>query len=311
LLEGAPDIERLVPAKSLWMRAPLFVGDGEAPLMALPTEAQAPFLARAGLELVEGALPAPGTDGAVVHEAVLRARGMRLGTGFGQNLGDLDDVPDRFTVVGVVRGEARVGLVDLTYASRPASVLARVPDFRLVYAQPGRKAALDDWLAEARLADGRPALRVFDARFARERQARALANVPLFEGFITLAIAIVVALVTSLLHVLGFQARAEEFALLLAVGHARRRLAGRLAGEALAVSGGGFVGGVLLGLAAALAFKLGWLEPRGVLVQVPDLKPILLASVVPLLSALVSAWVLARRLARTDPVAILQRRGRA
>ena len=43
----------------------------EAVFMALP-------FTLLGVRLVDGVLPEPGTDGAAVHEAVLRARGMGL-----------------------------------------------------------------------------------------------------------------------------------------------------------------------------------------------------------------------------------------
>lgn len=311
LLRSNPALASEVPAKSLWMRAPMLVGEGTAPLLALPTEAQPGFLERVGLRVVAGRLPRTGEDGAVVHEAILAARGLALGDAFGQNVREVDAMLDRFTIVGVVRGEARVGLVDQAYVSRAGSVLARLPTFRLVVAKEGRKAESDRWLREAMLAGDARAFRVFDESRARAHSARMLANLPLLLGFITLCIALVVALVTALLQVLAFQARIEEIALLLAVGHRRSVLGWRLAREQGLVAFAGFALGVALGIAAVWAFDVGWLRPRGILVQVPDLRPVLYAACVPLLSVLVSVVVVRRRLARTDPVTILQRQGAA
>jgi hypothetical protein len=308
LLDGNAHMDHRMPTRTLWMRTPMLVGEGLAPLMAVPESAQARFLERAELRLVDGVLPDAGSDGALIHEAVLRAREMKLGDVFGQNVNDTDAILDRFRVVGVVAGEARVGLVDHDYVSRPGSVLSRLPSFELVYARDGEKAASDAYLHAATLPDGRRALRVFDAAFAADRQARALRRLPLLIGFITLSIAIVVALVTSLLFVLGFQTRADEFGLLLALGHGRGWLAGRLAKEAAFLSTLGWLLGVMLGLAVAWVYRTGWLEPNGILMRWPDERPILWSAAVPVLSALVSALVLVRHLRRLDPVQILQRR---
>ena len=86
ILDDNPaQLERL-PGKSLWMRTPMLVGEGRAPLMAVPRDAQERFLERLGSHLIEGTLPEPGSAGAAVHEAILRARDMKIGDVFGQNV---------------------------------------------------------------------------------------------------------------------------------------------------------------------------------------------------------------------------------
>lgn len=309
LLDGNPAMAQRVQAKTLWMRTPMLIGEGRAPLLALPPDAQRPFMQRLGVRLADGQLPEPGTDGAAVHEAVLRARGMRLGDTFGQNVNADDVVLDKFTVVGVLEGGSRIGLVDLAYTSRPGSVLARLPPFEVVYAAPGRKGHSDDWLRAAETPDGARAFRVFDEAFLRERTERSMENLPLLLGFITISIACVVAFVTALLNLIGFQGRVDEFGIYLAVGHRRGPLVKKLALEAGLVAFAGWLVGVGLGLLVLVAFKAIWLEPKGILLWVVDPRPIGYSFSVPVLSAAVSAVALARRLGRMDPVAIIQRRG--
>ncbi|MDJ0975548.1 MAG: ABC transporter permease [Planctomycetota bacterium] len=309
VLDENPAMAERVRAKTLWMRTPMLIGEGRAPLLALAPEAQPDFMGRLRVRLVDGVLPEPGTDGAAVHEAVLRARGMGLGDTFGQNVNADDVVLDKFTVVGVLGGASRIGLVDLAYTSRPDSVLARLPPFEVVYAEEGRKAESDAWLKDAETTDGEAAFRVFDEAFLRERTERSMENLPLLLGFITISIACVVAFVTALLNVIGFQGRVDEFGIYLAVGHRRGPLVNKLALEAGLVAFAGWIVGVGLGLLVLLAFKAIWLEPKGILLWVVDARPIGYSFSVPVLSALVSALALARRLGRMDPVAIIQRRG--
>lgn len=309
LLDANPAMDARRRGKMLWMRTPLVVGYGIAPLAAVDDEFQEDFLERLGTRLVEGHLPEPGTDGAAIHRAVLRARDMAIGDAFGQLVDPKDDLPGRFTVVGVLEGPARVGLVDLAYTSIPDYVLARRDLVEVVYAQAGRKAESDAWLKSAAREDGEKVFRVIDDATVQAELEESVKNLPVLVGFISGAVALIVALVTCLLHVITFQARMDEFALHLAVGQPRRRLLGKLIRETSAIALAGWLGGLALGIGVVALYKQWVLEPKGIDMRVFDHRPILYSASVPLLSAIASAGALAVRLRRVDPVAIIQRRG--
>lgn len=308
VLDGNPALERRVPAKALWMRTPMVVGEAFTMLVALRAAEHADFLRRVGNRLVEGALPRPGTEDAAVHADVARARRLRLGDAFGR-LVDLEDpTPGRFTVTGIVDGPSRVGLVDFDYAAMPTFVLSRIESFQVVYAAPGRKAESDAYLNAAKDADGRLAFRVWDEAFWRKRTAKMLENLPTILNAVVGSISVIVALVVVLLAVIAFQARSDEFALLLAVGITRRSLAGKVLVESLVCA----VAALALGLTLGYGFLAWWdvavLRPKAILMDFWAPYPLLLASALPLVAAVASAAILAVRLRRMDPVAILQRR---
>jgi hypothetical protein len=309
LLDANPAQERRAAAKMFWIRTPMIVGEGFAPMIALSDDRVPAFLDRLGSRLVQGVLPDRDGDGAALHEAVVRARGMRLGDEFGQLVDPKDSTPGRFRLVGVLAGDARIGVMDYAYASQPFFVLARQEPFQLVHARPGRKAESDAWLHAARVPGGEAAFRVVDEAFVRARLEDTFRNLPLVIGFITGSVAVVVALVIALLNVIAFQVRVDEFGLYLAIGHARGRLVRKLALETGLVAAVGWVLGLALGLGGVLLYRHVWLEPKGILVDVLDLRPFLCSLSVPVLSALTGAVALARRLRRMDPVAVIQRRG--
>ncbi|MFM8978910.1 MAG: FtsX-like permease family protein [Planctomycetia bacterium] len=309
LLDQNPHQERRQAAKMFWVRTPMIVGEAWAPLLLLPPPAQQDLLARTGCRLVEGRMPEPGSAGVAVHEAVLRARGWALGSAFGEEVDRLDSTPGRFEVVGVLAGPARLAVGDLERASQPDSVYARQLPFEVVYARPGAEQASDAWLQAARLPSGGLAFRVVDDDLVRARIEQAFVNLPLVLGFITAAVAVVVALVTALLDLLQFQARLDELALLLAVGHPRRRLMQKLAAEGLLVALLGWALGLLLGLGAVATYRALVLEPRGILMHLLDARPLAASLAVPLLATAVGALALRARIRRMDPVAVLQRRG--
>lgn len=309
ILDANPDMERRLQAKAFWMYTPMIVGKAFAPLLAIEPENQADFLDRVGLRLVRGRLPTPRTAEAAVHESVLRARGLDIGDPFGRLVDPKDGTPGRFEIAGVLAGEARLGLVDFAWASAPLSVLARTDPFQLVYAKPGRKYESDRYLRDAVDRDGQKVFRSIDAQFIRERIDEDLARLPLIFGFITISVSIVVSLVTSLLSLISFQVRVEEFGLHLALGQRRRTLVAKLSAETSVVALAGWALGLALGLLILFVYRGAALEPKGIRMHVLDARPILFSLAVPVLSALVSAVALSRRLRRMDPVAVLQRRG--
>ena len=309
LLDANPHQEDRVNVKMLWVSTPMIVGEGAAPLIAMPDAERAAFLKRVGTRLREGTLPKPNTDGVALHEAVVRARGMKLGDAFGRLVNPADNTPGRFTLVGILEGESRLGVADFAYADNPLFVLARRYPFQIIYARDGAKDASDAYLHAATQADGETALRVVDDDYIRARIAKLLRNVPFIIGFITFSVALVVAFVIALLNVIAFQVRLDEFGMLLAIGHTRWRLVRKLAVEAAVVAAAGWVVGLAVGLLGVYIYDRVYLSPRGILVDVVDATPLLFSLMVPILSTLTAAVAIARRLHRMDPVAVIQRRG--
>jgi hypothetical protein len=308
LLDGNPAMERRIPAKALWIDTPGIVGDQNSAMVAVPRAEQEEYLRRVGVRLVEGTLPEAGSDGVVVHRDVLRARGFRLGSRFGRLVDAEDSTPGEFTVVGVLEGRGRVNLFDLDYASREGTVLARIDPFAIVYAKAGRKEESDRWLREATDAEGRRAFRVYDEAHFRAEVRSTLATLRRIVGLVEAAVGVVVVLVTALFHVIAFQARSDEFALLLALGRTRGRLARKLAAETVLSSTAALALGLALGYGCLFAFREAVLAPRAILVDLFDPYALALAAALPAVSAAAGALVLGLRLRRVDPVAVIQRR---
>jgi hypothetical protein len=308
VLDGNPAQESRVEAKAFWIRTPMVVGDGGASLLALDSAVQEDFLRRIGDRLVEGTLPAKDGDGVALHKDIARARDLRIGSSLGQRVDPDETLPGEFHVVGLLDGPSRVGLADLAFASRTESVLSRLASAQVVYAKPGRKAESDAYLEAAKGPDGRAALKVWSESFWRRRTEKALKNLPIVLDAVVGSITVIIALVVVLLAWISFQSRSDEFALLLAVGRTRRRLVGKVAAETLVASGVAWA----LGLGLGFAFLATWsrlvLEPKAIVMRFVDPYPVALASTLPVVAALASVVVLAWRLHRMDPVAVIQRR---
>ena len=93
------------------------------------------------------------------------------------------------------------------------------------------------------------------------------------------------------------------------MGHRVRTLVRKLARETALVATLGWAIGLGIGLTSVTLYRDLVLEPKGILMQVPDMRPILLSLLVPTLSTVVASFVIARRLRGMDPVSVIQRRG--
>jgi hypothetical protein len=308
LLEANPAMEKQVEAKAIWMRMPMVVGEAGTLLMALDVAEREEFLRRVGNRVVEGTLPEPGSNGVAIHRDVAVARGMGVGNAFGQLIDPEEATPGLFRVDAIVDGPSRVGLADLAHANAPDSVLSRRESFRVIYAKPGRKAESDAYLRAAKDGAGRPAFRVWDEAFVRRLTQRWTRNLPLVLNAIVGAMTAIVGFIVVLLNLIAFQARHDEFALWIALGHTRARLVRKLAVESAAQAAAAWALGLLLGFAFLSLYDAWVLAPKAIFIRYLDVYPLALASALPLLASAASAVALALRLRRMDPVAVIQRR---
>lgn len=304
----APGLERVIPVRALWVRHPMIVGDAYcAMLLAGPPEMTL-LTKRLGLVLVQGRLPDATHPGVALHADVARARGLAIGQRFGSLSDPEDTTPGSYEIVGLLSGPGRIALGVTNSGLLEQFVMSRVPEYQLVLSRPGTKLDSDHYLRALRDGDG-PALQVIDERAVRDRMDKALANLPIFRTFVSLALALIVAVVVALLQVVLFQARADEHAILLVLGHRPGRLVARAAGECAAIALTAWTLGAGLSLALLVAYSRWQFEPRGLLMRPFDAQPIVASLAVPLVSVLAAAVALWLQLRRMDPVDIVQRRG--
>lgn len=305
-----PDIERCLSARASWVRYPMLVGEAFCAMLLVEQVEIPELLRRTGVELQSGTLPRADSSEIVIHEDVASARGLSIGDRFG-NLVDPDDAtPGAYRVVGMLRGRARIAVGALGGAGTFESALGRAASFQVLYPRPGRKAAMDQFLHAARNGTG-PAFQVIDAAFMRRRIEQALRNLPLLTALIGVASASVVGLVVTLLQLIVFHGRSDEFAILLVMGLEPRRLIRKLASECGLMALSAWLAGVVVGILVLALYQQAVFAPRGLLVRIVDVQPILVSSLVPLASVAASLLALQRRLRGMDPVSVIQRRGAA
>jgi hypothetical protein len=263
------------------------------------------LLNRVGARLREGSLPKPGSSEVALHENIMKANGWSLGREFGIDVDEEDWMPGRFKVVGVLEGPTPVGVCSFEFLNNPLQYAfsAKLWERVVVVAKPGRITELNAYLR------GLKDVKVYDKTRAVDDVAQGFDRIILVFRFISIVLIGVVSLVVGLINNIFFAQRIDEFAILLAIGHTKRRLFRMVWGETAAMMTLSWALGVALGIGIFAGFRGLVLLPRGIPVPFWHLGPLLVSVALPLVAQVFAVVTVLGRLRRLDPVSIIERRG--
>ena len=300
-----PAAERVVDLRNCFVKVKTLVGPVPFNLRGARAGEMEYFMARVGARLKEGALPTPGTNEVALHENLMKANGWPLGREFGMNVEEDDWMPGRFKVTGILEGPTPLGLASYDYLNNPVlyafspKLLERV----IAVARPGRTAELNAFLRAI------PEVKVYDKARAVDDVSQGFDRILLILNFISMTLIAVVSVVVGLIHNIFFGQRTDEFAILLAIGHTKRRLFRKVVAETGAIMAVSWATGVGLAIALVWTFGSFVLAPRGLELPIGQGTPVLVSLSLPLIALLFAGATVMGRLRKLDPVSIIERRG--
>src|SRR5712691_5732468 len=283
----------------------LLAGNAQFDLYGFDQPGMQQLLSLYGDTVVAGRLPKANASEIALSEEIARARNVWVGGKVGNNINELDRLPDAFTVVGIIQGPTRLGVIPLDYMTEHYLFERRYQGL-VVVPQPGHEQAVHDQLQK--LAAG-TAFRLFDWPYIKLKIDSLIANLDAINTFLILLVTIVLSLVVGLLNNLFFRQRMNEFGLLAAVGYSRWGLIRRVAWESLGVSLAAWMIGVGLGVAVLSWFNVTFIVPHGLLMNVFDWNVLALHTLpIPLMVFAFGMGTVAWQLLRLDPISIIERR---
>jgi ABC-type antimicrobial peptide transport system permease subunit len=283
----------------------MLAGNAQFDLYGLDQAGMAQLLSLYGDKVVTGRLPSANANEIALSEEIARSRHVWIGGKVGNALDELDRLPDTFTVVGIIRGPTRLGLIPLDYLTEHYLFERRYQGL-VVVPQAGHEQAVHDQLQRL---IGDSAFRIFDWPYIKGKIDSLIANLDTINRFLILLVTIVLALVVGLLNNLFFRQRMNEFGLLAAVGYSRWGLIMRVAWESLGVTVAAWVIGVGLGVAVLSWFNTIFMLPHGLLMNIFDWNVLALHTLpIPLMVFLFGMGTVAWQLLRLDPISIIERR---
>ena len=304
-ISAHPDVERLIDSRNCFMRVKTIIGPVPYQLRSAKADEIPYLLELAGARLKEGALPRAGTNEVALHENLMKANGWTLGREFGMEVDQKDWMPGRFKVVGSLAGPIPLGVASAEYLSNAAVYLfsAKLWERLLVVAKPGRTDAVNDFLR------GLPDIKVYDRAQALEDVSEGFDRILLILDFVSLSLIVVVSVVVGMIHSIFFGQRMDEFAVLLAIGHTRRRLLRKVSFETAGLMAVSWAAGIAGALAVLGLFRALVLDPLGVEIPLLQARALAVSLALPVVAHVFATVTVLGRLRKLDPVSIIERRG--
>ncbi len=312
-LRKHPDVARVIFDNGLDMQSPILVGSDQVRLVGVREDDAAYLMGVFDLRLKEGRWFKPRTNEIVLVKEAVQALGLQLGDQIDRSINEdyYGAVPSPLVLVGILEGDpaagsdssVRVGFASYEYFESHEAYVSNSVNL-LVVAQEGRKEALDGFL-ETEVVSTLTQVETFRELAELARQARS--GLYLAFGLLNSIVALVVALIVGVINRIALAQRVGEFGLLHALGRHKSWLVRRLTFETAAVTGSGWIIGLLLSTLILNALKTGLYRSMGMELDVSNRAPLWFVLPIPLAVIAFTAWSAARVFTRFDAVAIIER----
>ena len=304
-IKTIPGVDRTIDATGFFMNVNTVFGPSPFICFGLPVADRDYLVKRAGDNLIAGRWPKPGAPEVAVSEGLVRNKGSKLGdiVAGPDDTGTLVPSPVPVRLVGIIGGPTWMAYTSQEFVLEQ---LPLVPHSELVVGKTaGDQLKLGDYLI-SHLDKSR--VEVFTYHSLVTILRKSLKSMYLIMALVNGTVIFVVALMAGMLSSIYFQQRVVEFAVLAAIGVQRTQLILQAVGETAILTGLGWVIGIIVNITAMSIMSGTVFEPRGMLINARD--PFALAYTIPIpvcitLFAVGTVWY---RLAKMDPVTIIERR---
>lgn len=304
-IKNLPELGKFYEVHSYQTMVKTIFGKMVFPIFGLEPEARAEIMQRCGIRVSQGRMVEEGKPEAVVSEEIARNLGLKVGDILLKPESQDSYAPIPVRLVGTLQGKVWLGMTS-------KSLVDTESPFNFVAALV--VAPTDDLSLQKRLDDALEAS--VNRKYARvwrfeglvkETQA-ALSNLYLIMHIVIAIIVFAISFVSGLLFNIYYNQRLPEIALLLAIGHSRKVLLRRAILETLLLCLFGWSVGSLATMALLSGIREVFITPRGLLLNPFDLQAYLFTLPLPVVILLFALTTIGTRLARLDPVSIIERR---
>lgn len=298
-----PNIEATYPTIRFSTYMPTLAGQTSAHIYAVNSEVF-PVLQNAfQLKLVSGHLPEVGTNQLALHKSLMGARGFKLGQVIDPANDDMESIPTKMEIVGVLDGPTALSLASLEYVSGNTNFRGYGRSV-LAMPKPGEQDA-----AEADLQNlNKDLVRPFTYASELQSYIQDFASMDTIVWTINSIVILVLSLLAGLLNLIYFLDRSNEFGLLLGIGYARSFVVRRALVEALLLTLAAWCFGIVFSQAIYTLLNILIFEPRGVSLSVLSWRAIQFTLPIPIMVGLFSAGTVLWQLRNLDPMQMIERR---
>jgi len=309
-----PGIAHLIQEKGLEITLPYIFGEHH--LFGVTRIDMEVLMETCDLGLKEGRLPQPRTNEMALTEEVANIMGLQIGDQIDRSIGEdwagdnyYAAIPAPLELVGILESQGpephiRLGLVSYEYVNSHELFVSPWSPGLVVIARDGRATEVEDFL-ESEIAS--PSTTVMTLQQLSDMYQELLAVLHVIFGVVDVLVAIVMALVIAAINQIAQTKRLEEFGLLNALGHSRKRLLRRLTLEIAITTGLGWLMGLVLSWMLFALLRESVFQPMGIPLGLVTPTPIWFSLPIPFITIAFVAWATRRTFAHFDAVAIVER----
>ena len=264
------------------------------------------LLRRAGDSLVPGGrMPLPGKPEAVISEGLAHNKKVKIGDIIASPLdtGTLVTAPAKIKLVGILRGSTWMAFTSKQFTDEN---LALVPRSLLVTTtDPTNQGRMGDTLYDHL---DKFQVQVLSFNNLVKTLRTSLSSMYLIMHMVNGTVIFVVALMAGMLSNIYFTQRISEFAVLAAIGIRRSTLVWHAVSETAILTSLGWILGVIVNWSILSLMRGSVFEPRGMLINPSDPLSYWNTLPIPICITLFAVLTISVRLAKLDPVTIIERR---
>lgn len=303
-IRNQAQVEHVIPWVMYYTYITYAFGETGTRILSLNAGDMDTVMSAAGLKLIGGRLPKPGTEEIALHKIVAKNKGMDIGDSIGSYVDGKEAFRGTHEIVGIVDGP---GILSFNSLETWCNAYGYDPYMYGLIVIP-KKGGLNELNLYI---DSLPyqGLDVRTLNSVTAEQEETDRSVKTLLTLINMIVITIVSLCSGFLCYIYFYQRRAEFGLLNAIGYTRQRIINRAFAEVSGINMFGFLAGVLLGLLCAFAVDILVFIPKGQLLTVWDLQYLLRAFCIPLFVTLFSIIPIWRMLKKLDPIAILEGEG--
>jgi hypothetical protein len=304
-VRSEPGIDKVMNSGAFFMNINTVFGRVPFICFALSDEQRNYLLQRSGDRLISGRMPIAGRPEAVLSEGLVRNKKLKLGNIVAgpTDEGGISGTPVPVKLVGILSGPSWIAFTSRAFAD---AALPAMPTFLLVTAKkgsslPALSARLDNELDHSKV-------QVLSNHNLVQQLRDSLASMYLIMSLVNAMVILVVAIMSGMLSNIYFTQRLSEFAVLAAIGLKRSVLIWHAVSETAILTAIGWVLGIAVTWTSLSYMRGTVFEPRGMLINPHDIVALLYTIPIPVIITIFAVATISYRMARLDPVAIIERR---
>ncbi|MDR3707291.1 MAG: ABC transporter permease [Capsulimonadaceae bacterium] len=304
-IAGIPGVDRIIDGSGFFMSLNTVFGATPFLVMAVTDSSRNYILQRANDHLSAGRMPVPGAAEAVLSDGIVRNKRLRIGDVVAgpDDQGGLAGCPLPVRLVGIVTGPTWIAFTTPEFAN---AAMPLFPRHLIVTAKD--QDALPAISSRMLAVVNRSKVQVLSYRTLVEQIRTTLDSMYLIMSLVNAMVILVVALMSGMLSNIYFTQRLTEFALLSAIGIRRSTLLWHAVSETAVVTSIGWLAGMIVTWILMALMKESVFERRGMLINPHDVMALAYTVPIPFIITAFAMATIFIRLAKLDPVTIIERR---